>query len=40
MPRARNNYDDMFALILVGAGLVLVGDLVSTVVREVVRRAD
>ena len=36
--RARNHYDEMFALILVGAAIVLVGDLVSTLTRELVRR--
>ena len=37
--RARNHYDDMFFLIVLGAGLVLIGDLVSAVTREFVRRA-
>lgn len=37
--RARNHYDDLFFLILLGAGLVLLGDLVSAVTREFVRRS-
>ncbi len=37
--RARNHYDEMFLFVLLGAGLVLVGDLVSAIAREVVRRA-
>ncbi len=37
--RARQHYDEMFFLVLLGAGLVLVGDLVSAVARELVRRA-
>ena len=37
--RARNHYDEMFFFVLIGAGIVLVGDLVSAVAREVVRRA-
>ena len=37
--RARNHYDEMFLLVLVGAAIVLVGDLVSAAAREVVRRA-
>lgn len=37
--RARNHYDEMFFFVLLGAGLVLLGDLVSALVREVVRRA-
>lgn len=37
--RARNHYDEMFFLVLIGAGIVLVGDLVSAVARELVRRA-
>ena len=37
--RARNHYDEMFFLVLVGAAIVLVGDLVSTAARELVRRA-
>ena len=36
--RARNHYDEMFALVLVGAAIVLLGDLVSTLTRELVRR--
>jgi len=37
--RARNHYDEMFLFILAGAGIVLLGDLVSAVARAVVRRA-
>ncbi|MCP3960434.1 MAG: ABC transporter permease subunit [bacterium] len=37
--RARNHYDEMFFFVLIGAGIVLVGDLVSAVAREVIRRA-
>ena len=37
--RARNHYDEMVLAMVCGAMLVLVGDLVSAVVREVVRRA-
>ena len=37
--RARNHYDTMFFLVLVGAAIVLLGDLVSAVARGVVRRA-
>ncbi len=37
--RARNHYDEMFFFVLIGAGIVLAGDLVSAVAREVVRRA-
>ncbi len=36
--RARNHYDEMFALILVGAAIVVLGDLVSILTRELVRR--
>jgi phosphonate transport system permease protein len=36
--RARNYYDEMFFLILLGAGLVLIGDLLSAAAREWVRR--
>ena len=36
--RARNHYDDMFFLILLGGLLVLIGDLVSAAAREWVRR--
>lgn len=36
--RARNHYDDMFFLILLGAALVLAGDLLSAVARRAVRR--
>ena len=37
--RARNHYDEMMLAMLCGAVLVIVGDLVSAVLREVVRRA-
>ncbi len=37
--RARNHYDEMFFFVLIGAAIVLVGDLVSAVAREVIRRA-
>lgn len=37
--RARNHYDEMVFLILLGAALVLVGDVVSAVAREAVRRS-
>ena len=37
--RARNRYDEMLFYVLAGAGLVLVGDVVSALVRRVVRRA-
>lgn len=37
--RARNHYDEMLLLVLVGAAIVLVGDLVSAAARELVRRA-
>lgn len=37
--RARNRYDELFFFILLSAGLVLAGDLVSALVRRIVRRA-
>ncbi len=37
--RARNHYDEMFFFVLIGAGIVLAGDLVSAIAREVIRRA-
>jgi phosphonate transport system permease protein len=37
--RSRQRYDDMLFLILVGAGIVIVGDVVSAVARAWVRRA-
>jgi phosphonate transport system permease protein len=37
--RARQYYDVMTALILTGSGLVILGDLVSAIAREAVRRA-
>ena len=36
--RARNHYDEMFFLILLGGTLVLIGDLLSAGAREWVRR--
>lgn len=36
--RARTHYDEMFFLILLGSALVLLGDLLSFVAREAVRR--
>jgi phosphonate transport system permease protein len=38
--RARQHYDVMFALILVGSIIVLIGDLVSAAAREAVRRSS
>jgi phosphonate transport system permease protein len=38
--RARQQYDVMFALILLGSAVVLLGDLVSVVARATVRRSD
>ncbi|MCH9647439.1 MAG: ABC transporter permease subunit [Deltaproteobacteria bacterium] len=37
--RARNHYDEMFFFVLMGAAIVLMGDLISAVARAVVRRA-
>lgn len=37
--RARNFYDEMFLLVLVGAAIVVAGDLVSALARSLVRRA-
>jgi phosphonate transport system permease protein len=37
--RARNHHDEMFFLVLVGAAIVVAGDLVSAATRELVRRA-
>jgi ABC-type phosphate/phosphonate transport system permease subunit len=37
--RARDRYDEMLVLILLGAVLVLAGDFVSAVTRALVRRA-
>jgi phosphonate transport system permease protein len=37
--RARNHYDEMMLAMLCGAALVIVGDVVSALLREVVRRA-
>ncbi len=36
--RARTHYDEMFFLVLLGAALVLMGDLLSALAREAVRR--
>ena len=36
--RARNFYDEMVFFILLGAFLVIIGDMVSTLVRAYVRR--
>ena len=36
--RARNHYDEMFFLVLLGAALVLIGDLLSSLARETIRR--
>ncbi len=36
--RARNHYDEMFFLVLLGAALVLIGDLLSALARETIRR--
>lgn len=38
--RARNHYDEMFFFVLLGAALVLLGDLLSAVARALVRRAS
>lgn len=38
--RARTHYDEMFFFVLLGAVLVLAGDLVSALARSVVRRAS
>jgi ABC-type phosphate/phosphonate transport system permease subunit len=38
--RARQQYDTMLFLVLIGAALVLAGDLASTLARRWVRRAD
>ena len=37
--RVRDRYDDMLFYVLLGAVLVLVGDLVSAVARRIVRRS-
>ena len=36
--RARNHYDEMFFLVMLGALLVFLGDLLSTLAREILRR--
>ena len=38
--RVRDRYDDMILFILIGAMLVLVGDLVSAMTRRIVRRVS
>jgi len=38
--RARNHYDEMFLLILIGAALVMISDIVSAIARESVRRSS
>jgi phosphonate transport system permease protein len=38
--RARQHYDEMLALILVGSAIVLIGDLLSAAAREAVRRSS
>ena len=38
--RARNHYDEMFLLILVGAALVIIADIASAIARESVRRSN
>ena len=35
--RARNVYDEMFLLIILGAALIMGGDLVSAIVRALIR---
>jgi phosphonate transport system permease protein len=37
--RARNHYDEMMLLVMLGAALVIAGDLLSAFARRVVRRA-
>jgi phosphonate transport system permease protein len=37
--RARNHHDEMALVILLGSLLVIAGDVVSVMIREVVRRA-
>lgn len=37
--RARNHYDEMFFLILIGAALVVISDVISAIARESVRRS-
>jgi len=38
--RARQHYDVMFALILIGSVIVIIGDLISAAARETVRRSS
>jgi phosphonate transport system permease protein len=37
--RARNHYDDMLFFVLLGAAIVIIGDVVSALARSAVRRA-
>jgi phosphonate transport system permease protein len=37
--RAHNHYDEMLFLVLIGAAIVIVGDVVSAIARGVIRRA-
>ena len=37
--RARNHYDEMIFLVLLGAAIVIAGDVVSALARRAVRRA-
>ena len=36
--RARNIYDEMFLFILLGAGLILLGDQLSAIARKFIRK--
>jgi phosphonate transport system permease protein len=38
--RARNHYDEMLLLVLVGAVLIIISDIVSAIARESVRRSN
>ena len=38
--RARLHYDEMFFLVLLGAVIVILGDIVSVIAREIIRRAS
>ena len=37
--RARQQFDTLFFLILIGAAMVMIGDVVSTLARRIVRRS-
>lgn len=37
--RARNAYDEMFLLILLGAALIMIGDIISAIARKLIRDA-